>query len=166
MPEEIQHLDGPPEHPSVRTEKTDASFGWILGLLGVSAVLAAVMLYLLLVYFRGNEQHQAQIKQSPFPLAAAPSDMPPPEPRLEQIDRVAGSTRPEAYYREANREAVLRSVGDTPEEGYVHIPIDRAMDLLANKLPVRAAPAGPARDNGLVDAGEPNSGRVLRRRPR
>jgi hypothetical protein len=163
----VQHLDGPPEHPEVRTEKTDANFRWIVGLLIVSLVLAGVVHYVILVYFLDYRRYQDDIKQSPFPLAAQPSEALPREPRLEQVDRMAGITRPDVYRREAAKEEILRSVGDTNEPGYVHIPIDDAMDQLAKKLPARAAPPADAaaRDRGLLDAGESNSGRVRQRGP-
>jgi hypothetical protein len=54
-----------------------------------------------------------------------------------------------------------------PENGFVRIPIEEAMTLLANKLPARPSP--PARErqkeNGLVDAGASNSGRLFRKEP-
>jgi hypothetical protein len=55
-----------------------------------------------------------------------------------------------------------------PEHGFIRIPIRRAMDLLANKLPARQEPPVSQRRkaNGLVDAGESNSGRMFREEPR
>jgi hypothetical protein len=64
--------------------------------------------------------------------------------------------------------AVLPLLAGTtiPDKGVVRIPIGRAMALL--KLSVRQEPpAGQQRrDNGLVDAGESNSGRMFREKPR
>ena len=63
--------------------------------------------------------------------------------------------------------AVLSSTA-IPDQGFVRIPIDQAMALLENKLPARQEPpAGQSRrQNGLVDAGESNSGRMFREKPR
>jgi hypothetical protein len=84
---------------------------------------------------------------------------------LEQLDRVAGLERSNVHVREESKEAILRSLGPTADEGFVHVPIERAMALLADKMPVR--PATPAdqqrREGGLVDGGEPNSGRAFKR---
>jgi hypothetical protein len=167
MPEEIPPPGGRLEHPEVHTEKTDVNFRWILGLVLGAIVFAAVVQTVLWVYFKDYLAYQAEIKRSLFPLAPAPSEAPPREPRLEQIDRLKGIEKENVYKREASKEDVLTRYGPTAEEGYVHIPIDRAMDLLAGKLPVRAAPPPGAgeRDGGLVDAGAPNSGRMFRRRP-
>jgi hypothetical protein len=165
MPEEIRHPDGRPVHPEIRYEGSDANFRWILGILLAAMVFAALVQYLVLVFFVDYRDYQSEIKKSPFPLAPGPSNTLPREPRLEQLDRVTGIEKPNIYVRQETREEVLNSVGRTKEKGYVYIPIQKAMELLENQLPARAAPAGPQRDNGLVDAGEPNSGHLLRRRP-
>jgi hypothetical protein len=166
--EEIHHPDGRIEHPSVRYEPTDASFRWILRILLGALVLAAVIHYVIFQFFYDYREYQDAIKQSPYPLAPGPSTALPREPRLEQLDRLAGIDRPDVFKRELSRDEILTSYGTTPEKDYVRIPIDRAMALLANKLPARAAPpAGEAsREDGLVDAGAPNSGRMFRKRPR
>jgi hypothetical protein len=167
MPEEAPHPDGRLEHPEIRTEKTDASFRWVLGLVLGSVVFAGVVQLVLWLFFWGYRNYQADIKQSPYPLAPAPSEALPREPVLEQVNRLEGIKKGDVYQREASKEAILAGYGPTSETGYVHIPIDEAMDRLAGKLPVRAeAPPGAGeRDGGLVDAGESNSGRMFRRRP-
>ena len=55
-----------------------------------------------------------------------------------------------------------------PEKGFVRIRIDRAMAILENKLLSRQEPPASQRRkaNGLVDAGESNSGRMFREEPR
>jgi hypothetical protein len=54
-----------------------------------------------------------------------------------------------------------------PEDGFVRIPIEQAMRLLANKLPARPLPPASERhkENGLLDAGTSNSGRMFRKEP-
>ncbi len=89
MPEEIHQTDGQLEHPTIRNEKSDASFGWILGLVIGAMVLAAVINYLVLAFFYGEERLLASRRKSTFPLATEPSRALPPEPRLEPI-RSAG----------------------------------------------------------------------------
>ena len=83
---------------------------------------------------------------------------------MEQINRMEKIEKGNVYLREETKEAKLANYGPVGD-GYVHIPIDRAMDLLADKLAAR--PEQPSeeqakRQNGLVDAGEPNSGRMFR----
>jgi hypothetical protein len=165
MAEEIQHPDGRIEHPSVRHEPTDVRFGPIAYVLLGATVFGVVVLLGIGWLFAGYRTYQARSKESPFPLAPAPSTALPPEPRLEQIDRNAGIQRENVYVREATKEELLRGYGPTNEEGFIHIPIDRAMTLLEKHLPARAQPSAERsrREGGLVDAGEPNSGRVFRR---
>ena len=135
----------------------------------VSLVVLAVLIHVVLWgFFRKREEHQSAIKQSPFPLAAQPSSSLPPEPRLEPLDRTSGVEASNVYLRLEEKEAATRRYGPTTEEGYVHIPVGRAMDLLAGKLPARAAPPAEAerKAGGLTDSGESNSGRMYREGPR
>jgi hypothetical protein len=166
--DEIHHPEGRIEHPSVRYERTDASVRWVVLTLVAALVVAVGIYFGLWQFWRQFESYQARVKRSPFPLAAAPSKELPPEPRLEQLDRLSGNERPNVFVRETAREEALNSFGPTREEGYVHIPVERAMALLENKLPARAEPpSGSAnREDGLVDSGEPNSGRMFRGKPR
>jgi hypothetical protein len=168
MADETPHPDGLLEHPSVRYEKTDANFRWILGLIIAAAILGAIMFYVIWQFLAGYREYQAEIKKSPFPLDPRPSTALPPEPRLEQLDRARGIERSNVYEREKTKEEILAGVGPTDEKGFVHIPIDRAMKHLAGKLKARQKPpAGVGnRDNGLVGGGQPNSGRKLRGTPR
>ena len=206
MPEEIRHADGRIEHPSVRSEPTDASLRWVLGLI-VAAALFGVFLNLMVSWFYHNYRDTlAAERKSRFALAPTPSLAFPPEPRLEQLDRMANLKTSNVYLRQKAKWDFLDSYGPTEEKGFIHIPIDQAMKLLANKLPARddavaaagisaartiglLSPPGPGplfalaaffpgradaeqaaltwRQNGLVDGGEPNSGRMFnRRKPR
>jgi hypothetical protein len=166
-PEAIGRPDGPLEHPTVRYERSDANYRWIIGLIGAAVVVGVLIhvgLWLLFTYYR---ERQAEVKKSPFPLAPVPSEALPPEPRLEQLDHMKGVERSNALERQAVKEKDLNSYGPTSEEGFIHIPIDRAMQLLENKLPVRTeTPGDRKRENGLLDAGAPNSGRMFRGSPR
>ncbi len=168
MAEEIHHPDGRIEHPSVKSEKSDASFAGIVIILLAAMGCAAIIYGVLLGVFYKWRQDEAAVKRSPFPLAAEPSSALPPEPRLEPLDRTAGVESSNVFLRLERKEDVMNNYGPTREEGYVRIPVGRAMDLLAGKLPARAAPPAEAqrRADGLTDSGESNSGRMFREGPR
>ncbi|HBI43193.1 MAG TPA: hypothetical protein DDY78_10105 [Planctomycetales bacterium] len=166
MSEEICHPDGRIEHPDVRREETDVSFRPILFLLIGAAVVAVVIYVGVTLFFYGWRDHETAVKQSPFPLAAMPSTDLPAGPRLDQIDRLAGIEKLNDNERLSAKEVILNSSGPTEEKGFDHIPIERAMKMLENKLPFRdKQPADAWRADGLIDSGEPNSGREFRGRP-
>ncbi|HEX5269326.1 MAG TPA: hypothetical protein VFW33_02510 [Gemmataceae bacterium] len=159
--------DGPPgglQHPTVLYDHSDANFRWIIGLVIGAMVFAAVVHYVILRFYFSYAAYESDVKRSHYPVAAERPKTLPPEPRLEQINRVEGYEKGNVYLREEEKEKVLNSYGAAGEK-YVHIPIDRAMDHLAGKLPARAAPPSEEqarRQNGLVNAGESNSGRMFR----
>ena len=170
MPEEIIHEDGRIEHPEVRNEKTDANFRTILFIILGSMVVAAATYVGVLFFFSNRRGVEEKAKQSPFPLAPAPSTdpnapppLPPGEPRLEQIDRMAGNERPNVYERQESREERLAHYGPTDEADFVHVPIDQAMQYLLDKkqLPSRA---GPPADRPW--RGRPGRWRRVQLRPR
>jgi hypothetical protein len=164
MAEQTPSPNGQFEHPSVRYEKTDAGRLGVLLVLGASVGLAAVTYLGVWGFYTRYRDHLAVERRSPYPLATTPANVLPPEPRLEQLDRLSG-VGTELARRQA-RERLLRSYGTTADKGYVHIPIERAMALVAGKLPVRAEAVDHGRDQGLVAAGEPNSGRMFRKETR
>jgi heme/copper-type cytochrome/quinol oxidase subunit 1 len=170
--EEIRHPDGRIEHPQVRNEPTDVSFRWIAVILVGAMVLAVIILVAVLAFFYRYEDYQSAIRKSPFPLAPSGQERlekMPPEPRLEQIDRLRGIEKPNVYLRETTKEAVLASYGPTDEDGFIHVPIERAMKYLASKLPARKGESKGAAEkhaNGLVDSGASNSGRLFREEPK
>jgi hypothetical protein len=168
MVEETPRPEGRVEHPEVKTEESDVSFTAVAIVLATLLVLAVLMHVVLWGFFRKREQQESDLKRSPFPLAAQPSSSLPPEPRLEPLDRTSGVESSNVYLRLEQKEALLTRYGETPEEGYVHIPVGRAMDLLAGKLPARAAPPADAerKAGGLTGSGESNSGRMYREGPR
>jgi hypothetical protein len=168
MVEESHRPDENIEHPSVRYERTDASFRAIIILLVGATAFAVVVFFVLLVFFYDYRDYQKDIKKSPYPLATTPTTALPPEPRLEQLNRVEGYQSANVYERQLSREGILNSYGPTAEDGFVHIPIARAIDRLENKLPVRERlpDAGHRRRaGGLVGAGASNSGRMFREKP-
>jgi hypothetical protein len=116
-------------------------------------------------FFDRYSEHLAETNRSPYPLAPRPSTALPMPPRLEQIDRLAGS-KTGADAREAAKLRILNSYGNTDADGYVHIPIERAMQLAVQKKLLKARPEPAVEDvrrsSGLVDAGESNSGRLFK----
>jgi hypothetical protein len=169
--QEIRHPDGRIEHPSVRHEKSDASLRWVLGLLLGAMVLAVIIFGSISWFFHDYNAYQSNLRRSAFPLAPDAQkrlETLPPEPRLEQVDRLRGSEASNGFKREQAQQEILGSYGPLPgEEGFIHVPIDVAMKYLAGKLPARAEKTdAEAHDNGLVDGGQPNSGRMFRRKPR
>jgi hypothetical protein len=166
QPEESDHYPpGGLEHPSVRFDPSDVKFGWILGLL-ISGVICAVIVYVAIYFFwAGYAAHEERVKRPEFPLATENGRLP-PEPRLEQLNRMAGDEESNVYLRLRDKEQILHEYGQVPGvKGYVRVPIEQAMDYLAQdgRLPVRPQEAKEGkRQNGLVAGGEPNSGRLFR----
>ncbi len=63
----------------------------------------------------------------------------------------------------AAKEKALHSYGPTAEKGFVQIPIEQAMKAVAGTLPVaKESSPGRAAKNGLLEAGQSNSGRMFR----
>ena len=172
--EEIHHADGRIEHPSVRSEASDASFRSVGAVLVGALVLAVVIFVSVWGFFNCYNDSQSALRKSPYPLAPAPAPAAPgssrglpPEPRLEQLDRLSGIETANVYRREAAKENVLESYGKTDDDGFIHVPVERAIQHLAGKLPDRKdEPPGAQHANGLVDSGAPNSGRLFREKPK
>lgn len=162
-PEESHHVDGRTEHPAVQVEPTDVRFRGVLIVMLTVLGFGTLQLFAVWWFFGDYNRHESAIKQSPFPLAPAPSTALPAEPRLEQVDRMARIESPNVFLREEAKEKILNSTGPTAERGFIHIPIERAMKRVVEQLPCRKeARKGPARDNGLVNGGASNSGRLFR----
>jgi hypothetical protein len=162
--------DGQPpgglQHPELRYEHSDVQFRWILGLIIGATIFGVIVLVVVLRFYHGYADYEARVKVSQYPLATDNGRLP-REPRLEQLNRLANVEKGNVYLREQAREELLHSYATIPdEEGYVRIPIERAMDVLAQegRLPARRALPGDVsrKQNGLVDGGASNSGRLLR----
>jgi hypothetical protein len=152
---EIRFPDGRIEHPDARYEAKDVRFGCIVAIL-IAAVCFIVVHFTVVWFFFGAEQRiQAGSKQSPYPLAPAPSAELPPEPRLEQIDHMQNKLSGTVDQRQAAYEPPA-------EKGFVHIPIEDAMKKIVDQLPVREQPPDHGKDRGLLDDGLSNSGRMFR----
>jgi hypothetical protein len=168
MVEPIHHPDGHLQHPDVQFERSDAHFRPILMIVAAVLIFGIIIHLIVMRFFDTNNEREAAAKRSPYPLAPGPSANRPREPRLEQIDRTPpeGVDPIDASVRERSNLATLQSYGPTTQDGYVHVPIDRAMQVLLDKKTLKPRPEPPAeerrRANGLLDAGEPNAGRLFK----
>ena len=158
--------NGPPENPSVHFEASDVNVRWLLILGIVALILAPIIHGVVYWFFRSNQNVQATAKESSFPLASSADKELPPEPRLEQADRL-GPPDEKGYgpQRPARKEAIPDGYGRTEEKGYVRIPIERAMQLLLEKKKLRVRESNTEekkREEGLIGGGESSSGRRFR----
>ena len=125
-----------PEHPLVHVERTDVSYRGVMWVLLASIPLAVVIHVGVFWYFRAAHEKLADDRRSTFPLAPAPVMALPRKPRLEQLDRLSGSEQ-DTLLRDANQRAALNSYAPGDAPGFVRVPIERAMQRLADKLPAR-----------------------------
>jgi len=110
--------------------------------LALATVIAVSLLvtYGLFYYF-----YRGETRKRPVPSPLSYSREPTPEPRL--------SVEPGEDLKtlRSEEDAMLKSYGWIDrDKGVVHIPIDRAIEILAERgLPVRAAKSAPAADQNL-----------------
>src|SRR5436309_2622180 len=100
MPDSAPEGDGRLTHPSVRRERTDASFGGVMAVLIAAGVLGFIIHYLVLLFFYQERDKLDVARRSRFPLAPVPANGLPPEPRLEQLDRLEGVHRSDVHARQ------------------------------------------------------------------
>src|SRR5260221_299166 len=81
----------PDQNPSVRYEASDASVRWVLRIVVVALVAAAIIHASVFAFFRGYQRHVEAVDRSQSPLTPAPSQAQPREPSLEQLDRLTDS---------------------------------------------------------------------------
>jgi hypothetical protein len=161
--EKFQQPDERIEHPDVRYEATDIRFGWIFALIIAGCCVAATHYFLVWKFYGWQRGVQATNKASPYIPAIIPSSQLPPEPRLEQLDQLAGVESSNVFNRQAAKEKLLRNYGPADDKGFMHIPIQQAIKKIAGQLPVRKEPQKQInKDAGLIDAGQSNSGRMFR----
>jgi len=156
-PERLLHEEVQFESPDIGTIRI------LIVLIGIVLVFIGAGLVCLLVL----RLNQGSIDRSDLSAQYnAPKERLPSEPRLEPLDRSAATASTDVFAKQLAMEHALHSYGNTTEPGFVHIPIEQAMKLVAPTLPVRQAGAQPpAKGFGLVDGGEPNSGRLYSEAP-
>ncbi|MHB1033085.1 MAG: hypothetical protein ACYC35_02315 [Pirellulales bacterium] len=145
----------------VRYERKDIRLRWLLLLLVVATFFTAMVFYAAWRILWWEEAAKEAADEPTSRWAPGLSDKLPPEPRLEQLERMPGA-KPGPSKSLAEQETALHRYGSTAEEGFVHIPIDQAMKAVAGKLPAGKSRPETATAGGLMEAGESNSGRVLR----
>ncbi|HEY4310286.1 MAG TPA: hypothetical protein VGN12_12620 [Pirellulales bacterium] len=149
-------------HPDVQYERRDVKFPGVMIVVIVGLICGALDFYVVWTLFAGRQQTLSEENVSRFPLAVRSESALPNAPRLEQIDRLAAHDTATDTQQPASAEQLLSTLGRTAEDGFVHIPIERAMELVVDKLSVRTARTSPGKDRGLITAGESNSGRLFR----
>jgi hypothetical protein len=146
----------------VRYERKDIGLRLVVTLLVAAGCTVVFILLAIWWLFWAEEKRQKAVKGSTEALAP----LYPAEPRLEQIDKLAGVEKADIVKRLAAQEKTLNSFGPTGEKGFVHIPIQQAIDAVADKLPVRTQPPGEAANKrGPIGDGQSNSGRTIRGEP-
>jgi hypothetical protein len=165
-PNELPSVLHERQHAEVKHESRDVRFRVIL-VGAVATCVAGALLQLAVFRFYGWQLEKRNAEAvTTFPLAPEPSSNLPPEPRLEPLERVERGSELDAGELYAPMEHQLHAYGETDDERFVHVPIEQAMKALAGKLAVRDQTDQKLhRDYGLVDSGEPNSGRLLREEP-
>lgn len=156
-------MDEKTTNPGVHYERKDIRFGCLLAVMIVAGCVVVSVGYGMWRFYWWQAGQQQAKGRSQYPLSPGLNPRLPPEPRLEQIDRLAGAGVSNVSKMLAEKEKVLNSYGPSEEKGFVHVPIQEAIKATAGKLPVRKPPPGRAvKDKGLTDAGESNSGRMFR----
>ncbi len=149
------HPDGALRHTKVRHEARDVHFFEIV-LFGLILVLVALIIHIvlwrLMEYYAAREARQ---KQPVYPLAARERGQLPAEPVLEGL-----APQRKTLAEQRAKESRLHSYGWVdPKAGSVHIPIERAMELVAGKLPVRPEAARPLQRSGESNSRKQTEGR-------
>jgi hypothetical protein len=108
-----------------------------------------------------SKQGGVTFNYPPLGVANAPQPTLPPEPRLEEVP---GQNMQELLQKQND---LLNSYGWVDRNaGKVHIPIDRAIDLLLQKgLPARPSTGTQFEDTGDQAPSYPSSGRMMEKYP-
>jgi hypothetical protein len=145
----VHHAEIPEEHPE-RHEHSDVSVKgiWItVGAVFLVTALVHVLLYVVFFTYEGAQAKQDESeRRSVFPDQRA--EPPAGIPRLQGIDGYSGPTPAEDLVKmRAENQAIVHGYGKT-DDGRQYIPIDRAMQLAAEKsqdlFPARAPTTKPA----------------------
>ncbi len=145
-------------NPGVSHERRDinvfqvTAFG--IGLL-LSCIVVVFAMYAMFDFFYARED--AKNASNPASLMMKDASKLPPEPRLQ--------AEPKVYLKDlrADEAAILTSYGWVdPNKGIVRIPIDQAIDIVAQKgLPSKPSPTGLDNDGYRMIPEDSSSGRTL-----
>lgn len=94
-----------------------------------------------------------------------PTEEFPPNPRLELLNEEQGDQSHMGISMRLQLEQYLHEYGRSMEEGFVCIPIEKAIQFAAEQLPTRQNMPDHSKSHGLLGGGEANSGRIFQERP-
>jgi hypothetical protein len=137
-------MDKGETNTGVSYERKDIRLRAFLIFLAGAACTVALLAFGIWQFYWAEESSQKAAKGSTEALAPVM----PPDPRLEQLDKLAGAEFANIDERLAAQEKTLNSTGPTTEKGFIHIPIQQAIDAVADKLPVREQLPSPAANKG------------------
>jgi len=153
----VRHFNGSIEHTGVQHEHTDVRFGAIAAAaLVIAATLATVVGAIRLFV---HEEAATDVRRAARG-ASGLSLVLPVEPRLDALEPHDAERSFEAQNAAAQKR--LHHYGPAEDAGYVHVPIDKAMQKLASDLQSQDVPKRQGKSAGLVGGGEANSGRLFR----
>src|SRR5580704_15042296 len=152
------HDHEPPVNPGVAHERRDinvfqvSAFG--IGLL-LSCIVVVFAMWAMFDFFFARED--AKNADNPAALMMKDQNKLPPEPRLQAQPKV------ELKDLRADEEAILSSYGWVdPNKGIVRIPIDQAIDIVAQKgLPSKPSPTGLDNEGFRMIPEDSSSGRTF-----
>ena len=128
------------ERPELGHETTDASFVGVLSFAGALVVLGVVILVAVVGIFRYLVSREPQVQPPASVFAASQRGRWPPAPRLEGMQTLGGPSRRLV----AEQNAAQHYGWVDRSKGIVRIPVDDAMQILADKLPSRPEDKGAA----------------------
>lgn len=145
-------------HPETEFEREDLSAGGILGFLAGLAITGFVIHIILVGMYAYLDTYQKTHQNQGSPLVKTTNeDMRQPTPESANkfpLPRLETNERSQLYDFRRKEEETLNTYGSDPKTGVVHIPIDRAMQLLAQRgLPT--TPQSPAAANKPGQGTEP-----------
>jgi len=145
-------------NPGVSHETRDVNV-FQISAFGIGLLLSCIVVVFAMWAMFDFLAHREDAKNADNPAAAMMKERPalPPEPRLQAEPRI------ELKDLKADEDAILSSYGWVdPNKGIVRIPINQAIDIVAQKgLPSKPSPAGLDNDGYRTIAEDSSSGRTL-----
>ena len=158
-PDEHGHAhEKPAEHPGVSHERRDINVFQVTAF-GIGLLLGCIVTIFVIwglfdfLYSREDAKNAA----NPAALMMKDQHALPPEPRLQANPKV------DLKDLRSDEEAILNSYGwVNPDKGIVRIPIDQAIDIVAQKgLPSKPSPTGLDNEGYRMIPMDSSSGRTL-----
>jgi hypothetical protein len=151
------HAHEPDVNPGVSHETRDVDV-FQISAFGIGLLLSCIVVVFAMWAMFDFLFHREDAKNANNPAAAMMNERPklPPEPRLQN--------EPKVYLKDlrADEDAILSSYGwIDPNKGIVRIPIDQAIDIVAQKLPSKPSPTGLDNEGYRMIPEDSSSGRTL-----